>query len=378
MGYKDNPLEGKVQEFLESSHGCYYIEGYDADSFFNELRLKLGETEQSFIHKPFTHLKNLYNEVLPINKDGQSIDLCQSAKKWMDDLIPVYEDGEVSAPINTKEIEEDILLEKIKNILNNEAYEKLVEVEDEILAGSNDEAKNYLSWCYNNYAIDLENVYKDYVRAKMYYDKALEINLQDAQVHNNYAILLKNHFKDYGGAREHYEKALDINPKNAEVHNNYAILLIDHYEDKEGARQHYEKALEINPQYAEAHNNYAISLIDHYKDKEGAREHYEKALEINPQYAEAHYNYANLLIENFNHRERAKEHYEKALEINPQYAEAETNYAVVLKDHFDDAETAKQHYLKAVEIKPSQKNPERDAYFGVDTPTPKRGRKRKE
>jgi tetratricopeptide (TPR) repeat protein len=242
---------------------------------------------------------------------------------------------------------------RAKYKVSKNAYEKALEINPQ-------DAK-----AHNNYANLLIGHFDNKEGAKEHYEKALEINPQYVNAHNNYASLLIDNFNDREGAKKHYQKALEINPKYDIAHNNYAILLIDHFDDKERAKEHYQKALEINPQNAEAHYNYANLLIDHFDDKEGAKEHYEKALEINPQDAGAHYNYANLLITHFDDKEAAKEHYQKALEINPQFTEAHHNYAYLLKYYFEDMATARQHYLTAIEINPSIKTPKRDADFGL-------------
>lgn len=285
IGYKEDKPIDKVCDFLcNPLNSCYYISGYDADSFFNELRLGLELKELSFVHKPFTHLSKLYDEVLPIVKDGQTIDLCSTAKKWMDDLIPAFEERKEYNVPSINEIKSDILLEKIKNIFNNEEYVQLAEIENEILSTNNEAAKKYLYWCYNNYGVDLIDKYGD---------------------------------KE--GAKENYEKALSINPENAKAHNNYANLLIEHFGDKDGAKVHYMKSVATNPVYADAHYNLANLLIDHFGDKDGAKKHFEKAVAINTEDAEAHYNYAVLLKKEFNELEKAKEHYLKAVKLKPEF-----------------------------------------------------------
>src|SRR5919112_2145152 len=147
----------------------------------------------------------------------------------------------------------------------------------------------------------------------------LEINPdKDDQYYNNKGLSLYfsgNHLE----AIECYDKALEINPQNADAYNNKGLSLYfsgNHME----AIECYDKALEINPQNADAYNNKGIILsVNGYNTE--AIECYDKALEINPQNADAYYNKGLSLYYGGNHIE-AIECYDKALEINPQNADA--------------------------------------------------------
>eukprot|EP00494_Astrolonche_serrata_P022719 UN22976 len=59
--------------------------------------------------------------------------------------------------------------------------------------------------------------------------------------HFNHAWLLENVFKNYEKAREHYEMAVKWNPDSAIGHICLAIILKNHFND-EDANHHYELA----------------------------------------------------------------------------------------------------------------------------------------
>ena len=119
-----------------------------------------------------------------------------------------------------------------------------------------------------------------------------------------------------------YQKALEINPNDAEAHYNLGIALLQKGQVDEAMVQ-FQKALEINPNYAEAHNNLGLVLFQKGQVDEAIAQ-YQKALEINPDYAAAHYNLGNALLQK-GQLDEAIAQFQKALEINPDYAEAHIN-----------------------------------------------------
>ncbi len=211
---------------------------------------------------------------------------------------------------------------------------------------------------YNNLAHLLRNDYfKDYEKAKEYYEKAIQLNQNYADTYNNYALLLTyDYFKEYQIAKQYYEKAILLNPKNAEVYNNLALLLKnDYFKDYQTAKQYYEKAIKLNPKLAEAYNNLASLLQnDYFKDYQTAKLLYEKAIQLNPKDANTYYNLALLLQKDyFKDYEKAKLYFEKAIEFKQNFAEAYNNLATLLmNNYFKDYEKAKLYFEKAIKLNP--------------------------
>ncbi len=146
----------------------------------------------------------------------------------------------------------------------------------------------------------------------------------------------------------HYQKALEINADNAEAHNNLGTALFEKGKVDE-AIVHYQETLKIKPSYAEAHLNLGSALQLKGKMDE-AITHYREALEINPDYAEAHNNLGNVLRQT-GRVDEAITHFQRALGINPDDVKALNNLGTALqqKGRVDEAIT---QYQEALKIKP--------------------------
>jgi tetratricopeptide (TPR) repeat protein len=83
----------------------------------------------------------------------------------------------------------------------------------------------------------------------------------------------------------YYQQALRINPDYAEVHYNLGIVLAQVGRVPEAIAQ-YEQALRIKPDYAKAYNGLGLALKRMGRVSEAAGQ-YEQALRINPDYPEA-------------------------------------------------------------------------------------------
>ena len=146
----------------------------------------------------------------------------------------------------------------------------------------------------------------------------------------------------------HFDRALQIDPDDAMAHNNLGVALWEQGKIIP-AIQHYQRALRINPDYAEAHHNLGIALDDQGKVIE-AIAHYHRALQIKPAYTQAHINLGNALQGQGKFSE-AIEHYRQALRIKPGDAMAHNNLGVALQRQGRIAEAIEQ-YRQALRIKP--------------------------
>ena len=64
-----------------------------------------------------------------------------------------------------------------------------------------------------------------------YFLKSLDIDNSNADTHTNYAMLLEDEFKDYDKAEKHYKLALENDPNNVERYYSFGSFLIDHAYD---------------------------------------------------------------------------------------------------------------------------------------------------
>ena len=155
-------------------------------------------------------------------------------------------------------------------------------------------------------------------------DKAIELNLKDAEIWYNRGITL-HAMRRYDEALESYNKAIELNPNFVKAWNNKGFTLYSMGRYKE-ALESYNKAIELNPEKVGAWYNKGKTLYAMRRYKE-ALESYNKAIELNPKDARAWYNRGNV-FRAMRRYEEALESYNKAIELNPNFVEARFNRAL--------------------------------------------------
>ena len=85
-----------------------------------------------------------------------------------------------------------------------------------------------------------------------------------------------------------YDKAIEINPNDATAYNNRG-LVYDNLDKNDMAIADYKKAIELNPEYGDAFNNLGKTYGRH-GDYLRAILYYDRAIEINKKDADAYYN----------------------------------------------------------------------------------------
>ena len=182
------------------------------------------------------------------------------------------------------------------------------------------------------------------------YDRAIEINPQNASVYNNRGCV-KDGMGDHKGALADYDQAIEINPQDARAYNNRGNTK-NNMGDHKDAIADYDRAIEINSQYAMAYNNRG-SVKGKMGDHENALADINRAIEISPQYAAAYSNRGNIK-EKMGDYEDALADANRAIEINPQDARA---YSIrgSTKTKMDNYEDALADYDRALEIDPADK-----------------------
>lgn len=132
-----------------------------------------------------------------------------------------------------------------------------------------------------------------YEKAKVYYEKSLEIDQSNAQAHRNLGIVLaKLGRKD--SAEAEFREALKIGPADAKAHNNLGLLLKDLKRYPE-AEIEYREAIRIEPSFAVARGNLG-NLLVHLGRRDEAEIEYREAIRIEPNLAGAFYNLGVVLL----------------------------------------------------------------------------------
>jgi len=186
-----------------------------------------------------------------------------------------------------------------------------------------------------------------YADVKTLWQTTIRLNPECWMAYNNLGLIHRQEGK-MDEAMAQFQKALAINLGNAETHNNLGSALLQQGQVDEAMAQ-FRKALEIKPDYAASYNNLGNALLQKGRVDE-AISHFQHALQIEPDFAEAHYNLGNALRQKGN-MDEAVAHYQKSLEIDPDNAEVHNNLANALMQN-GQTDEAIAHFRKAMEIKP--------------------------
>jgi len=178
-----------------------------------------------------------------------------------------------------------------------------------------------------------------------HYDKAIELNPQDAEAYYNRGNA-KRALGDHQGAITDFDKAIELNPKDAEAYNNRGNAKADSGNYQEAIID-YNKAIELNPQDAKAYYNRGNAKKDS-DDHRGAITDYNKAIELNPQIAGI-YNNRGVAKGDSGDYQGSIADFDKAIQLNPQYAEAYKNRGIAKQASGDEAGT-QEDFAKAKEL----------------------------
>lgn len=149
-------------------------------------------------------------------------------------------------------------------------------------------------------------------------EASLALEPEDADAWNNRGIVLR-HMGDSAAALESFDNALKFNPglKIAKINRAYVLHELKRLDE---AVANFDEILALHPSLAEVWNSRANSLRD-LKRPDEALDSYEKALRIAPDNADIWFNKGNL-FHSLGLMDKALDCYEKALEFNPQHPKA--------------------------------------------------------
>ncbi|MBD2691006.1 tetratricopeptide repeat protein [Anabaena catenula] len=190
----------------------------------------------------------------------------------------------------------------------------------------------------------------DFQTAIADYTQAININIYDGKAYNKRGLTYYQ-LDNYQAAIEDYTQAIRINPDIAINYKNRAEAR-SRIGDNQGAIEDYTQAITINPHYATTHKNRGIApyLLDNqqklihtkiapddaiaYKNRgdtrsdlgdfEGAISDYTQAIQINSNYTDAYYNRGNFHSD-LGDFEGAISDYTQAIQINSNYTDAYYN-----------------------------------------------------
>ncbi len=166
---------------------------------------------------------------------------------------------------------------------------------------------------------------------------------------------------DKDNAIEEYQKALELNPNNAEAHLKLGFLFYNAKQMHTEGMKHYDKAFQLNPNDPRILHDLGMVLL-HQRKLDEAIKYLSEALQRMPngldmQYSAVnmHYNLGRALLYKANSKEAAV-HLSEAVHLAPKHAQApkaQAHYwlALALADQRKFDQTL-EHYSKAIQLNP--------------------------
>jgi len=269
---------------------------------------------------------------------GSSMDIYFS-----EDRIFIIEDAEMSSEI-IKSKQEKGKLYNSKGLIYHQV-------------GDSAKAKYLYTKAYNNELFDDPIVLKnlglvmmqvgDIEKAKDYFQAALNISENDAEIYNSLANLYSWEREDI--AEKYFQKAYSISPTDPIILQNISFFYY-HKNDFSQAFRFFNELKETDINQPK-HHFYLGDVSEKIGDNNSAKINYSQAILKDPNYFEAHKNLGTVL-NRLGEVENAETHFLKAIAIKPDYKEAELQLAAMLKNNFR-VEEAINHYKRALEIDPN-------------------------
>jgi len=183
----------------------------------------------------------------------------------------------------------------------------------------------------------------DVIKALEYWNEALQINPEQANVYKSMALLYmkKGQFED---AVEQFRKALEIQPELADVYVNIGHSLMMSGRPNE-AIEALKKEIQISPDADFAYFLLGQAYLQQ-KEYQKAKEYYETAIKINPRYSNAYYGLASACAK-LGDRDKAKEYSESFKKLKAQ----ERKHLKGRKIKYDDfAETQRSAAITYINV----------------------------
>ncbi len=327
-----------------------YFELLKSPTFFPELsQTDRGETQTAAIaqldrFKLQTQLSNKMSYLTLF-----TLGMVQYSQKDWDKAIERFRDAldQVKTTPISDLSQSSVFFYRGTSYLSKSDYERAIVDYDKAIQLNPQNAFNYSN---RGYAYYTEGE-KD--RAFADFDKAIQLGHQDAMAYFNRAAA----YSDKGEkdrAIADYDKAIQLDPKLAKPYYNRGAAYSDKGE-KDRAFADFDKAIQIDPQDALAYTNrgYAYSAKG---EIDRAIADYDKAIQLDPKLAIAYVDRGNAYKHKGDYN-KALENFDRAISLDPKNAAAYGNRGLVYKDKGEKAEALK-NFKKAFELFLSQGNTE--------------------
>lgn len=153
------------------------------------------------------------------------------------------------------------------------------------------------------------------------YQKALELNPNNAEAHLKLGFLFYNAKQMYKEGMQHYDKAFQLNPNDPRILHDLGMVLL-HQKQLDKAIEYLSEALKRMPngldlQYTVENMHYHLGSAYLYKaNSKEAIVHLSEVVKLAPNHAPAHYRLALAFADQGNF-DRTLEHYNRAIKLNP-------------------------------------------------------------
>jgi len=403
VGYPESDPPRHVRKrLLQEGKGAFYVDGYDADSFFVNLLQQLDAFPPDFVGRPFSYLEQLMESLSPYKPGAvNGPDPTARARGMILDAIEQYESGAIA---ETERRAQDLLLagkfaeleqmqpeepDLAPEVASSVAWARVLEgndLGDSALTASGPAADSLFEGAYEKY------------------DEALKLSPDMHEALHAWGITLGDQAKTKEGAEadrlfaaayEKYGAALERDPASDGVVHAWGNNLGDQAKTKEGAEadrlfaaayEKYGEALELNPIAVGVLQAWGVTLADQAKTKEGAEadrlfaaayEKYGEALERDPAAVGVLQAWGITLSDQAKTKEgseadllyaQAQEKYSVAVELKPDDPDKLNNWGLALSDQAKtkvgaDAdrlfEAAYEKYAAALEL-------EREMHFALN------------
>lgn len=190
--------------------------------------------------------------------------------------------------------------------------------------------------------------------AKRVYQKAIEIDPQNATLWGKLGMLLDERLGRYEEAEKTYRRAIELNPEYVEAWAKLGMLLQDHTNRYEEAEQVYRKVIDLLPESNFGWGLLAYLLHEYLERHEEAERAYRKAIEFAPEDVFMWVQLGRLLYEHFERYEEAEEVFRKVVKLKADYAWGWVSLGCLLHLHLEQYEEAEKSYRKAIELDPHE------------------------
>ena len=179
-----------------------------------------------------------------------------------------------------------------------------------------------------------------YTDASGAYQRALEIDPDDATAHNNLGVIYTN-LNIYSFAIREHNEAIRLRPGYQEAYFNLGMAYIKSDFDQ-AAIETFKKAISLKPYDAKSQHNLAVALGKSGKLNE-AIEAFKQAIHSKPDYAEAYYN-LGIAHYQMNMNQEALQAFKRSIEINPDFSKAHFWLGVIYSTQ-DPASAIKEYEI---------------------------------